>query len=216
MICLIGKVWKVESQEVIASYASHFGPVFCCMWSPFSQDLIITGSADFTLRIWNISNQKILIPLQSKSASKGKRTKKKKINETDTESKQINDESKIVVNDTQIVEVKLNSEDIDNSYNNIDKLAKKKKPKKVTHFPVYAEISNNSKIWCSSVQNLLIALESENQHDEFDAYDFKEIEDEKNESEKLNEDIPFLMGSKKNLEDSLLYESKKSIFNYFY
>lgn len=33
----------------------HRGPVLCCMWSPLKPQLIITGSSDFMLSIWNFT-----------------------------------------------------------------------------------------------------------------------------------------------------------------
>lgn len=184
------------------------------MWSPFSQDLIITGSADFTLRIWRVSKQTIVMP--SKATSKNKKTKKKKANETESWRKTANDESNVVVgSEKKILEIEPAVEETENSHNHLDKFSKKKKIKKVTHFPVYAEISNNSRLWCSMVQNLLNELKNENQLGELDAFDYKEIEQEKCEPEKLNEDIPFLMGTKKNLVDSLQYESNNFSLEFY-
>ena len=47
------------------------------MWSPLDSDLIITGSADFFLKIWKISEQSISMPKETKLAAKKIRTKKK-------------------------------------------------------------------------------------------------------------------------------------------
>ncbi|XP_017879066.1 gem-associated protein 5 [Ceratina calcarata] len=50
------QVWNVQTEELIAIYTGHIGPVVCCMWSPLNPDFIITGSADSTLRIWKIAD----------------------------------------------------------------------------------------------------------------------------------------------------------------
>lgn len=34
----------------------HNGPVLCCMWSPLQPQLIITGSSDFMLSIWDYTS----------------------------------------------------------------------------------------------------------------------------------------------------------------
>lgn len=44
----------------MGTYIGHDGPVLCCMWSPLKPQLIMTGSSDFTLHIWNYS-----LPAQS-------------------------------------------------------------------------------------------------------------------------------------------------------
>jgi len=36
----------------------HDGPVLSCMWSPLKPQLIITGSLDFTLRVWDYTSPK--------------------------------------------------------------------------------------------------------------------------------------------------------------
>ncbi|XP_031783799.1 gem-associated protein 5 [Nasonia vitripennis] len=176
------KVWKIETQQVIATYASHLRPIQCCMWSPFNQDLIITGSADSTLRIWSISNQTVAIPASSViKPARGKRTKKKKTKEAiitnnanESESKQVNGESIVIAENKQET---VNPEPI-----------KKKKQKKITHFPGYSEILNDSNLWYQSVRKLLHILKFT----------------------RCTQDVqvPVLLGSKTNLEEALNHEKK--------
>lgn len=37
----------------MGTYMGHNGPVLCCMWSPLKPQLVMTGSSDFMLRIWD-------------------------------------------------------------------------------------------------------------------------------------------------------------------
>lgn len=48
------------------------------MWSPLNPDLIISGSADFTVRIWKLSEQEVKLPVENLVKPKKVRTKKKK------------------------------------------------------------------------------------------------------------------------------------------
>lgn len=70
----------METQELLATYMDHLGNVFCCMWSPLDPDLIITGSTDFTLRIWRLSDQKPREITNVKKARQKKSKKKKATN----------------------------------------------------------------------------------------------------------------------------------------
>lgn len=66
-------MWNVEKQELMGTYVGHSGPVLCCMWSPFKPQLIITGSSDFMLSIWDYT-----LPEQSpRSFSEDKKKKSK-------------------------------------------------------------------------------------------------------------------------------------------
>lgn len=37
----------------MGTYMGHEGPVLSCLWSPLNSQLIMTGSSDFTLHVWN-------------------------------------------------------------------------------------------------------------------------------------------------------------------
>lgn len=37
----------------MGTYIGHDGPVLCCMWSPLKPQMIMTGSSDFMLRVWD-------------------------------------------------------------------------------------------------------------------------------------------------------------------
>lgn len=63
------------------------------MWSSLDPDLIITGSADFTLRLWRISTQSVLFP-EKKSISKKSKSKKNK--------QKINEDNNATTNDVNV------------------------------------------------------------------------------------------------------------------
>jgi WD40 repeat protein len=52
------QVWDVSSASVIACYDGHHNTVLCCLPSPLHPDIVITGSSDCTLRVWNINKYK--------------------------------------------------------------------------------------------------------------------------------------------------------------
>lgn len=225
-LCFSLQIWKVESQEIIATYNSHLGPVQCCMWSPFSQDLMITGSTDFTVRIWTVSDQKVIAAAAAtKTPTRGKRTKKKKAQEGETvpsnasngvttESKIANGEPKDAVEDkkviTSTIEFLLEIDDTTRSASKVT--ARKRKPKKTTHFPGYAELTRDNKLWCSSVRKLLNTARDENKLcDEsgvVESNGVEKIENGEGETATADEKIPVLLGSKKDLRFALNYESK--------
>uniref|UniRef100_A0A7S1NDI3 Dynein axonemal intermediate chain 4 n=1 Tax=Eutreptiella gymnastica TaxID=73025 RepID=A0A7S1NDI3_9EUGL len=48
------------SEQYLETYAGHAGPVYRCKWSPFSSDVFLTCSADWTTKMWR---QDILEPV---------------------------------------------------------------------------------------------------------------------------------------------------------
>uniref|UniRef100_A0A146LNJ2 Gem-associated protein 5 n=2 Tax=Lygus hesperus TaxID=30085 RepID=A0A146LNJ2_LYGHE len=50
------QVWDVAASTVLACFDGHHGAVVCCLPSALHQDWIITGSADNTVRVWNMNN----------------------------------------------------------------------------------------------------------------------------------------------------------------
>lgn len=66
-------MWNVEKQELMGTYMGHDGPVLSCMWSPLKPQLIMTGSSDFTLHIWNYT-----LPAQSPKQLSDIKAEKKK------------------------------------------------------------------------------------------------------------------------------------------
>lgn len=74
---MVLQVWNVETQELIATYTAHSGPVMCCMWSPLDPDYVITGSADSTVRIWKVSNNPPQEKVHTKVQKKSKRQQSK-------------------------------------------------------------------------------------------------------------------------------------------
>ncbi|XP_058807144.1 gem-associated protein 5-like [Phymastichus coffea] len=210
-------VWKVETQELIASFTGHLGPIQCCMWSPFSQDLILTGSADFTLRIWSISKQGIsVLPHTVKTSTKGKRTKKKKAKDSVISDTSIDASSLKEISDRLSVVEKLTKLSLNES-DEINKATKKKK-KKVTYFPKYAEINKDNDQWCDTVKNLLDFVENENYNSETGTPNYNDLEHNPIQEHKIiKPEKPFLfLGNKKNLEEALEHEKNllKSIGYY--
>lgn len=184
------------------------------MWSP-DPDFILTGSTDFTVRMWSVSKQGISIaPPTTKTSSKGKRTKKKKTKESANSdaSSDINSIAK-ETNDLESVEeeLKLSSNHINDDVNK----AGKKKKKKATYFPKYAEINKDNDVWCSTVRNLLDVVENGSRNDESNETNCNGIEhspvQEDNKS-KLDK-VPLFLGSKKDLEEALDLESN-DYFNF--
>lgn len=60
------------------------------MWSPLDPDYIITGSSDFTIRVWKVSDQKVFIPTEKPQT---KRVRTKKSNKNKKASKSLMSES---------------------------------------------------------------------------------------------------------------------------
>ena len=52
--------------EPIANYRGHIGRIFTCQWSALDEDAIYTGSDDFTVRKWKISQCEHKCPPKSK------------------------------------------------------------------------------------------------------------------------------------------------------
>ncbi|XP_034936636.1 gem-associated protein 5 [Chelonus insularis] len=73
----VAHVWRIDTLQLIASYAEHCGAVYSCMWSPLNADYIMTGSGDHTLRVWKLSDQKIVIPVEHIKTNKNKKKKSK-------------------------------------------------------------------------------------------------------------------------------------------
>lgn len=83
----------------------HDGPVLCCMWSPLKPQMIMTGSSDFTLHIWNYT-----LPAQSpKQPSDIKTTKKKCKQKKSPKSKMDDHETNSTTPTNQSVEVAMPS-----------------------------------------------------------------------------------------------------------
>lgn len=95
-------MWNVEKQELMGTYMGHDGPVLCCMWSPLKPQLILSGSSDFTVHIWNYT-----LPAQSpKQLSDIKVMKKKYKQKKSLKSKTDNNESNLTASTvSQSVEV---------------------------------------------------------------------------------------------------------------
>lgn len=73
----------------MGTYMGHDGPVLCCMWSPLKPQLIMTGSSDFMLRIWDYTSPAQLpkqmsdIKIAKKKQKQQKPQKKLPQNKTD-------------------------------------------------------------------------------------------------------------------------------------
>lgn len=89
----------------MGTYMGHDGPVLCCMWNPLKPQLIMTGSSDFMLRIWDytlaeqspkqISDIKILQKKQ-KQKKYSKATKEMSKNKTNEENNSTTSDSQSV------------------------------------------------------------------------------------------------------------------------
>lgn len=53
------QVWDVASGSVLACFDGHHSAVMCCLPSMLHPDCVITGSADSTVRMWNINKYKL-------------------------------------------------------------------------------------------------------------------------------------------------------------
>ena len=53
------QVWDVASGSVLACFDSHHCAVMCCLPSMLHPDCVITGSADSTVRLWNVNKYKL-------------------------------------------------------------------------------------------------------------------------------------------------------------
>ncbi|XP_011499580.1 PREDICTED: gem-associated protein 5 [Ceratosolen solmsi marchali] len=213
------QVWKVETQEIIATYISHLGPIQCCMWSPYNHNLIITGSVDFTLRIWNISKHKALkTPSTMRTSTKYRqRTKKKKTAAKAIEagSEKADNQLKSTVEGVKEVgNLPSYSKESDNMNKNNCKMLKKKKTKKITRFPHYAEIASSNKLWCSSIRNLLNSLKINHSNEgPLDHNETEKIPNNEPQTLKSNENNYVLLGTEKNLENSLKKEKNILFLN---
>ncbi|XP_036142555.1 gem-associated protein 5-like [Monomorium pharaonis] len=72
----------------MGTYMGHIGPVLSCMWSPLKPQLIMTGSSDFTLHVWNYT-----LPEQSPKQLSDIKGKKKKGKKKKKNSKTANNEN---------------------------------------------------------------------------------------------------------------------------
>lgn len=147
------QIWKVETQEIIATFTGHLGPVFSCMWSPLDPDFMISGSADFTVQIWKISEQEAIMPTEKPTSRKVK-TKKKKNNLEKALTLKSNDNeedlSKSRANEQQqnVLEKKNNS---------------KKDSKKREYFTVYSKRLNTKTAVLESIRTLINSVKGENE-----------------------------------------------------
>jgi len=55
------------SEQFVTNYFGHGGPIYNTEWSPFAEDLFMTCSADWTMRIWDHTNEEALKTLKFSS-----------------------------------------------------------------------------------------------------------------------------------------------------
>ena len=53
------------SEQQLASYKDHMGPVYSVKWCPFHPDLFISASADWTVRLWRTDRPNSLLTFQT-------------------------------------------------------------------------------------------------------------------------------------------------------
>lgn len=57
--------------QPISCFTRHNGPLFCCLWSPFTPSLAITTGQEGLICIWNTEEQEAKLPVEkSRDASK--------------------------------------------------------------------------------------------------------------------------------------------------
>ena len=146
---------------------------------------------------------------------KGKRTKKKKtkvevINEVTSNGcgiKEIIEGVQLLVEKDKVQEDQQDKEttslDVHTS-----KVVKKKRMKKITHFPGYSEILKNNTLWYTSMKSLLNNLKSSNQPNSCKVGN-NELNTEKkvDNLEEVLCHVPNLLGDKNDLLGALSYES---------
>lgn len=49
------QIWDVPRQSCVGIYQAHSSAVMGTLFNPLDPDLVISGSADNTLRVWSIS-----------------------------------------------------------------------------------------------------------------------------------------------------------------
>lgn len=185
----------MESQELIGTFTGHSGPVFCCMWSPLDPDFIITGSADFTVKIWKLSDHEAVMPTISKKV----RTKKKK-HQIEKSSKTEGEEEAL----------KMKQSDSQNSIHEKKNATKKDLKKKINTFPVYNKTLNNKAAILSSVKTLLKSVKGE------DDPKIEEVKDNDEEKE-ITEDeyVPSIFAGKESVLKIIEEESKDFGYIFF-
>lgn len=168
----------METQEIIGTFTGHLGPVFSCMWSPLDPDYLISGSADFTVQIWKISEQEAIMPTEKPTSRKIK-TKKKK--------NHIDKSSSIVKNNENEDEIsKMKSSESQNSINAEKKNNNSKKDsKKRAYFPIYSKRLNSKTAILASIRTLLKSIKGENESED----EYKKQEADDNENGENSEDV---------------------------
>ncbi len=56
-MCFCAQVWNVATRSALFNFRGHCGRVFCVAWSVLAADVVITGSADQTVCLWNYKEQ---------------------------------------------------------------------------------------------------------------------------------------------------------------
>lgn len=57
------QVWDVLQKTLLGTYTMHKNHVMTCLFSPFDPNLIISGSSDYTVKVWNMTEECISQPL---------------------------------------------------------------------------------------------------------------------------------------------------------
>ena len=58
-----------HSDQYLFTYSGHLAPVYRALWCPFSADVLVTCSADWSFRIWHADQKVAVIVVQSASRS---------------------------------------------------------------------------------------------------------------------------------------------------
>ena len=165
------------------------------MWSPLDADFVISGSGDFTVQIWKISDHEAIMPTE-KPPSKKIRTKKKKnqLVKSPMSNESVEEVSKTTQSDSPIIVFEKKS------------IVKKESKKKTTYFPAYTKSLNNKAAVLSSVKTLLTQLKVENDTEKKEDNGENDVEIKENEME----NVPSIFAGKESVSEIIKKESKKS------
>ena len=74
---MVFQAWNVIDQKPLANFGEHCGRVLACDWNALEPDTAITGSDDFTVRVWNIKDQINKTPAETIAARPVQEERKK-------------------------------------------------------------------------------------------------------------------------------------------
>lgn len=163
------------------TFDKHYGPVLCCMWSPMDPDYAISGSIDFSLRVWKISDQKQKLPAKPyKTKAKKSKSKHPKASSSSVSNKEEKVEDVCVVASCQDAAI----DSSDKSLVGESVLNKKPKAVRDEYFELYRKSSQSKESFLSSVRNIMKRNNPQNSDKKSDQVDDEdEVVDDSDEEE---------------------------------